>query len=74
MAKGPLSGVSSYTTSATANFGSGGLGFSSLDISGDNPAAGTGLYYVLRRTGSAGNCGSWQTVIGAEPGRDLNLP
>ena len=76
MAKGPLSGVSSYITSATAVNGSGGLSSGALDITGDNPASGTGLYYIIRKTGNAGPmlCGSWQTVIGAEPGRDLSLP
>ena len=70
MAKGPLAGVDSYATSATANSGSGGLSVGFLDISGDSPSPGTGVYYVFRSTGSGGNCGSWQTAIGAEAVRD----
>ena len=35
------------------------------------PASGTGFYYLVRP-----DClvGSWQTSLGAEPGRDLALP
>jgi len=42
----------------------------SLDISADEPAPGSGVYYLVREQG----CGSWQTVPGAEPGRDAELP
>jgi len=37
------------------------------------PAAGAGFYYLLRLGGSC-SAGSWQTVLGEEPGRDLVLP
>ena len=33
-------------------------------------ASGAGIYYLVRELG----CGSWQTVVGAEPGRDSELP
>ena len=36
----------------------------------DSPAAGGGMYYMVRELG----CGSWQTALGAEPGRDADLP
>ena len=64
--RGDLAGVSSYSVS-----GSGSLPAStSLDISGDNPGTGAGLYYLLRDD----PCGSWQTALGAEVDRDTNLP
>ena len=37
------------------------------------PATGTGYYYLVRLAGSC-TVGSWQSVIGAEPGRDQVLP
>jgi hypothetical protein len=37
------------------------------------PSAGAGFYYLLRLAGSC-TVGSWQTVLGAEPGRDQVLP
>ena len=39
----------------------------------DNPAAGAGFYYLLRPAGTC-RVGSWQSVLGAEPGRDAALP
>ncbi|HEV8700818.1 MAG TPA: lamin tail domain-containing protein [Candidatus Polarisedimenticolia bacterium] len=38
-----------------------------------SPAAGSGFYYLVR---PGGTClvGSWQTILGAEPGRDAVLP
>ena len=42
----------------------------SLDISGDHPSAGEGMYYLVREQG----CGSWQTSLGSEPNRDADLP
>ena len=37
------------------------------------PSAGSGLYYLVRLTGSC-TVGSWQSALGAEPGRDHVLP
>jgi parallel beta-helix repeat protein len=60
--KGPIAEVGTYATT-----GGGVLaGAATLDISADNPGAGTGLYYLLRPS----DCGSWQTSPGAEPDRD----
>ncbi|MCP3978635.1 MAG: hypothetical protein GY716_04780 [bacterium] len=64
--KGPLSSVSSYAVT-----GSGVLaGESSLDLTADVPGPSIGVYYLVKPYG----CGSWQTLSGAEPGRDSTLP
>ena len=42
----------------------------SLDTSADEPSPGNGVYYLVREQG----CGSWQTSLGAQPGRDADLP
>ncbi len=42
-----------------------------LDISGDSPGAGSGVYYLVKLPTP---CGTWQTKLGAEPGRDALLP
>jgi hypothetical protein len=65
-AKGPLTNVATYSITGT------GLLFaaSSLDTSGDNPGPGDGIYYLVRLQ----TCGSWQSSLGAESGRDLALP
>jgi len=60
--RGALSAVSSYGL-----FDAGALtGATELDISLDDPVVGAGIYYLLRLTG----CGTYQTMVGAEPGRD----
>jgi len=46
------------------------LGVNSLNIAADTPPVSGGLYYLIKPLG----CGSWQTVVGAEPGRDSSLP
>jgi len=63
--KGPLAFVSNYMV-----LGGGQLLGTSLNISADNPGPGAGMYYALRQRA----CGSWQTVLGAEPPRDVLLP
>jgi titin len=65
-AKGNLVDVSTYATVATGPL----FAATGYDISGDSPAPGAGLYYVFKPLG----CGSWQTVLGDEPGRDTGLP
>ena len=65
--KGPLSHVSTYAT-----MGRGSLTQAiSLDISGDNPAPGNGVYYLVTHAEPA--CASWQTSPGAEPARDTEI-
>jgi titin len=64
--RGDLVDVSSYVTTDDGVL----RGADSLDISGDGPAPGEGLYYLVKPLG----CGSWQTAAGAEPGRDGGLP
>jgi parallel beta-helix repeat protein len=64
--RGDLAGVSSYTTIHDRWL----LGATSVDISGDDPAVGSGLYYLVKPLG----CGSWETAPGSEPGRDSTLP
>jgi hypothetical protein len=64
-ARGDLAGVGSYATTD----GGVRLGATSLDISGDLPDPGHGMYYMIR----ARECGSWQTTPGSEPGRDLEF-
>jgi hypothetical protein len=55
-----------------------------VDLSGDlskatvltdaaTPATGTGFFYLVRPAGSC-RAGSWQSSLGAEPGRDAALP
>ena len=63
---GDLAAVSSYETSSTGVR----YGATGLDTMADAPAPGAGLYYVFKPWG----CGSWQTVLGGEPGRDSGLP
>jgi hypothetical protein len=43
---------------------------SALDISSDDPVTSSGFYYPIRSRAR----GSWQSSIGAEPGRDAALP
>jgi hypothetical protein len=64
--KGNLADVNTYATTGEGVR----LGATSLDISADSPAAGTGLYYIVRPE----LCGSWQTSPAAEPERDVMLP
>jgi hypothetical protein len=64
--KGDLTGLSSYVMSAEGSL----FGATSLDISADNPASGTGLYYLVR---GQGPCDGWQTSLGAEPERDQRI-
>lgn len=64
--KGSLSQVGSYPTVASGTM----IGASGLDIAADQPAAGAGLYYLVRPL----ICGSWQSTPGSEPGRDSSLP
>ena len=42
-----------------------------LDVSGQIHAAGQGFWYVVK---PAGDCASWQTLLGAQPERDVGLP
>jgi len=65
--KGELSVIASYTWT------DGGLltGIVSIDISGDSPTLGEGLYYMVRYPET---CGSWQTALDNEPERDTMLP
>jgi hypothetical protein len=65
-ARGDLADASTYTTTDDGFL----LGVSSLDISADSPEPGSGLFYVVKPLG----CGSWQTSLGAEPGRESGLP
>ena len=64
--KGDLASVSSYATTHDRWL----LGETTVDISVDNPAAGSGLFYLVKPLG----CGSWETAPGSEPGRDGALP
>jgi hypothetical protein len=64
--KGDLSGLSSHTTTGEGSL----YAATSVDISMDSPTPGHGFYYLVREQG----CGSWQTALGAEPGRDAQLP
>jgi hypothetical protein len=67
-AKGDLAGVAGYGADDSGVL----LGATSL-IDASVPAADTGFYYLVRL---AGRCavGSWQSTLGAEPGRDQTLP
>ncbi len=64
--KGDLAVVSSYEPISVTTL----LGATSVDTSLDVPAFDNGLYYLVRPLG----CGSWQTMMGEEPARDLALP
>jgi hypothetical protein len=64
--KGEIAAVGTYATTGGGTLS----GATSLDISGDEPAPATGLYYLVRLLG----CGSWQSSPGAEPARDAALP
>jgi hypothetical protein len=77
----------SWATPADVKFVRGNLSTMSsyqFDLSGDlakatsisdttTPAQGTGFFYLVRLAGSC-TAGSWQSSLGAEPGRDVNLP
>jgi len=65
--RGPLSDVANYTTTGDPTTL---IGATSFDISTDSPGPNSGMYYLVRLTG----CGSWQTVLSAQPGRDGALP
>jgi hypothetical protein len=65
-AKGDLGGVSTYATTGDGTM----LDATSLDMSVDAPGPGSGMYYLVRPLG----CGSWQTGVGMQPGRDPALP
>jgi hypothetical protein len=66
--RGQLAGVGSYTFDDSGVL----LGASSL-TDATVPAMGTGFYYLVRLAGACA-VGSWQSSIGAEPGRDQVLP
>jgi hypothetical protein len=64
--RGPLSHMGLY-----ASWGRGSLlSATSLDISTDNPGPGQGFYYLLKPSDP---CGSWQSTVGFEPQRDLQI-
>jgi len=65
-AKGFLSQLAGYATTGDGTL----FGAVGLDIAADQSSAGTGLYYIVRPL----YCGSWQSIPGAEPGRDSALP
>jgi hypothetical protein len=65
--KGDLALIDGYDVIASGSL----TGVTSFDISADNPGADSGLYYLVRPPGA---CGSWQTVAGEEPQRDIALP
>ena len=64
--KGDLAGMGAYAPTGAGSL----YGETSLDISSDSPSAGSGMYYMVRELG----CGSWQTALGSETGRDAELP
>ena len=66
---GDLAGVSAYTVSSSGSA----LDATSISAAGDSPAPGTGFYYLVRLGGDCA-AGSWQTIVGVEPVRDLALP
>ena len=66
--RGDLAGVTSYST----NDGEGLAAISSLTDE-TVPTQGSGFYYLVKLGGSC-TVGSWQSSVGAEPGRDLALP
>lgn len=65
--KGPLEHVRNYTTVLRSAL----VDASSLDISQDRPAPGTGLYYLVKSSGPP--CGSWQSDLDREPDRDAEI-
>jgi hypothetical protein len=65
--RGDLDAASAYVVSGGGTL----AGATGLDLSADDPAAGSGLFYLVR---FGGTCGSWQTTPGAEPARDAALP
>jgi hypothetical protein len=50
-----------------------GTGTGTYFVDDTTPAAGTGLWYLFRPNCPQGGC-SWQSALGAEPGRDAALP
>ncbi len=65
-ASGDLAAVSSYVASGTGTL----LSATGLNTIADAPPPGSGLYYLVKPLG----CGSWQSALGAESGRDSSLP
>jgi hypothetical protein len=66
--RGDLATVGSYGVDNSGTL----LGATSLSDA-FAPSPGTGVYYLIRLAGSC-TVGSWQSVLGAEPGRDQVLP
>jgi hypothetical protein len=66
--RGDLLSVAGYAVDDSGDL----VGATSL-IDATVPASGTGFYYLVRLAGSC-TVGSWQSVIGAEAGRDQVLP
>ena len=64
--KGELAAVGSYAPTGGGPL----VAATSIDVSADAPGPGTGLWYLVRPE----PCGSWQTALGAEPGRDDGAP
>jgi hypothetical protein len=64
--RGGLAGISAYPVDWTDTL----AGAEQL-VDGQTPAGGSGWYYLLRPSCPAG---SWQSEVGAEPGRDATLP
>ncbi len=64
--RGPLGSVAGYAVDLTFQ----GTGTSVSDAS--LPMAGTGFWYLVKQGGCTRT--SWQSVLGAEPGRDAALP
>ena len=65
--KGNAAGIGGY-----AYFESGTLlAATELDITNDDPPPGEAYYYLVK---FAGACGTWQNLLGTEPGRDGALP
>ncbi len=64
--KGNLANVSTYTVDLVDS-----VALTNDLTDSSTPASGSGFYYLVRP-----DClvGSWQTSLGAEPGRDLALP
>lgn len=60
-----LADVAIYGITATGEL----PGATTVDLSGDTPPAGEGLYYLVRSLA----CGSWHTAPAAEPPRDVAL-
>ena len=73
--RGLLSGLSTYTTTASAQ-GAGPA--SSFDVSADQPSAGAGLWYLFRDSGAlgAGATGFCNApgITWGNAGRDAGLP